>query len=55
MTEFDPTHRQSGADIRFEWGPVGAAAMLPVDIAVVVDVLSFTTAVTVGLERGPSL
>jgi 2-phosphosulfolactate phosphatase len=34
-----------------EWGPTGAAEV-PADYAVVVDVLSFTTTLTVALERG---
>lgn len=34
-----------------EWGPTGAAAV-PADYAVVVDVLSFTTTLSVALERG---
>ncbi len=38
---------------RFDWGPTGAAAMaVDSDIAVVVDVLSFTTTLTVAVERG---
>ncbi len=36
-----------------EWGPVGAAAVAErADIAVVVDVLSFTTTLSVAIERG---
>lgn len=42
---------QSPQRVRFEWGPVGAAAV-SADVAVVVDVLSFTTTLTVALERG---
>jgi 2-phosphosulfolactate phosphatase len=39
--------------LRFDWGPTGAAAMTAeADIAVVVDVLSFTTTLTVAVERG---
>ncbi|MEU8831669.1 2-phosphosulfolactate phosphatase [Streptomyces sp900116325] len=44
---------QTGSGARFDWGPVGARR-LAVDIAclVVVDVLSFTTSVTVAVESG---
>lgn len=42
---------QAKYDIRFEWGPVGAVE-LHAEVAVVVDVLSFSTAVTVAVERG---
>jgi 2-phosphosulfolactate phosphatase len=42
---------QSDADVRFEWGPVGAAQLVGACV-VVVDVLSFTTAVTVVTSRG---
>jgi 2-phosphosulfolactate phosphatase len=39
--------------VRFEWGPTGAADVAEgVDLAVVVDVLSFTTTLTVAVERG---
>jgi len=37
--------------VRLDWGPVGAQATRA-EVAVVVDVLSFTTAVTVAVERG---
>ena len=46
-----PGHDQAGHRLRLEWGPVGAAAV-PADLAVVVDVLSFTTSATVAAERG---
>ncbi len=49
----DPAHRQAGYGVRLEWGPIGAAAIAAdADVAVVVDVLSFTTTLTVALERG---
>lgn len=44
-------HTQSSYPIRCEWGPTGAAE-IAADLAVVVDVLSFTTTLTVALERG---
>jgi 2-phosphosulfolactate phosphatase len=48
-----PAHRQAAYAVRFEWGPTGAAAIAGgADIAVVVDVLSFTTTLTVAVERG---
>ncbi|MDQ4052408.1 MAG: 2-phosphosulfolactate phosphatase, partial [Actinomycetota bacterium] len=46
-------HGQAAYAVRFEWGPTGAAAIgASADIAVVVDVLSFTTTLTVAVERG---
>ncbi|MDV3219838.1 2-phosphosulfolactate phosphatase [Intrasporangium sp.] len=49
---------QDGGTVRVEWGPVGAASLVsyaaergPV-VAVVVDVLSFTTAVSVAVDAG---
>src|SRR5690625_3927410 len=42
---------QGGYDVRFEWGLAGARAVRA-DAAVVVDVLSFSTAVTIAVERG---
>ncbi len=50
---FDPEHRQGAYTIRFETGPTGAAAIVEgCDVAVVVDVLSFTTTLCVALARG---
>ena len=47
------SHGQSAHRVRFEWGPTGAAAIaVGADVAVVVDVLSFTTTLAVALERG---
>ncbi|MFC9246279.1 2-phosphosulfolactate phosphatase [Streptomyces sp. NPDC057136] len=44
---------QAGHGVRFDWGPVGAARLAEgVDCLVVVDVLSFTTSVTVAVESG---
>jgi 2-phosphosulfolactate phosphatase len=46
-------HAQAGHKVRLEWGPTGAAAVAAgADVAVVVDVLSFTTTLTVAVERG---
>lgn len=42
---------QRGFDIRFEWGPTGARAVRA-DVAVIVDVLSFSTSVTIAVGRG---
>jgi 2-phosphosulfolactate phosphatase len=44
-------YAQDGFGVGFDWGPVGAAAV-PGSIVAVVDVLSFTTAVTVAVDRG---
>ncbi len=44
---------QGGSDVRVEWGPVGANVLgRECACLVVVDVLSFTTSVTVAVERG---
>jgi len=44
---------QSAYDIRFDWGEQGLAALLPFsEVVVIVDVLSFSTCVDVGLSRG---
>jgi 2-phosphosulfolactate phosphatase len=44
---------QAGWDIRFDWGPAGLRAIAPGAVAVVVvDVLRFTTAVSVAVGRG---
>ena len=46
-------HAQASYGVRCDWGPSGAAAIaVGADLAVVVDVLSFTTTLTVALERG---
>jgi 2-phosphosulfolactate phosphatase len=44
---------QSPHGVRFEWGLAGAAALAPSSSClVIVDVLSFTTSVTVAVEAG---
>src|SRR6185312_10306252 len=46
-------YRQDTADIRFDWGTIGAAAIAPgADVMVVVDVLSFTTTLSVAVDSG---
>ncbi len=51
-----PAHGQAAYTRRLDWGLDGARALVadarPGDVAVVVDVLSFTTTMTVALERG---
>jgi 2-phosphosulfolactate phosphatase len=45
--------RQDGFDVRFDWGPNGLRALAPVAaVVVVVDVLSFTTSVSIAVGRG---
>lgn len=49
----DPAHTQHGSRIRLEWGPTGAAAVTAdADVVVVVDVLSFTTTLSIATRRG---
>lgn len=49
----DPAHTQVSYRVRMEWGPTGAAVTAGSGgMAVVVDVLSFTTTLTVAAERG---
>lgn len=46
-------YAQDGYGVRFEWGPPGARRLAPqVAALVVVDVLSFTTAVSIAVEAG---
>ncbi|GAA4486429.1 hypothetical protein GCM10023094_42770 [Rhodococcus olei] len=48
-----PEHRQTDHRIRFDWGREGAAAVVPgCAVAVVVDVLTFSTTLTVAIEAG---
>lgn len=47
---------QAGYGVRLDWGPAGAARVGPPDsVLVIVDVLSFTTAVGVVAERGTAV
>jgi 2-phosphosulfolactate phosphatase len=49
----NPAHQQLDHRVRFDWGPTGAAAIADgAGVAVVVDVLSFTTTLCVAVERG---
>ena len=49
----NPHHRQLDHRVRFDWGPTGSAAIAEgADVAVVVDVLSFTTTLCVAVEQG---
>ena len=47
---------QSEFDLRFEWGPRGVEALAPIsDAVVIVDVLSFSTAVVVAVAKGATV
>lgn len=49
----DPWFAQDSYGVRFEWGPSGARALAARSVClVVVDVLSFTTAVSVAVAKG---
>jgi 2-phosphosulfolactate phosphatase len=47
-----PAHRQHGAAVALEWGPAGIDALADAEIAIIVDVLSFTTTLSVALDTG---
>jgi 2-phosphosulfolactate phosphatase len=49
-------HDQSRSRVRLEWGAAGARLLGPeATVSVVVDVLSFTTTLTVALDRGATV
>jgi 2-phosphosulfolactate phosphatase len=51
--ELAPIFAQDGFSVRFDWGLAGARALASsVNVLVIVDVLSFTTAVEVAVARG---
>ncbi len=53
MTDRTHAHGQAAYDVRLDWGPTGAAAIAEgAQLAVVVDVLSFTTTLSVALQHG---
>ncbi|HUF99108.1 MAG TPA: 2-phosphosulfolactate phosphatase [Ilumatobacter sp.] len=54
MGTLEPTawHAQDGFSFRFDWAPSGVAALADCVVLMIVDVLRFTTAVTVAAERG---
>jgi 2-phosphosulfolactate phosphatase len=53
MSTTDFALLQDGFSARFDWGPEAARRLAPeVEVLVVVDVLSFTTTVTIAAERG---
>jgi phosphosulfolactate phosphohydrolase-like enzyme len=48
-----PAHGQGSYEVRMDWGPSGASAVTPdCAVVVVVDVLSFSTTLSVAMERG---
>ena len=49
-------HGQRAFQLRFDWGPQGVACLVPgSDAVVIVDVLSFSTAVVVAAARGATV
>ena len=50
-----PYFDQSAFDVGCEWGPEAVDALLPADVLIVIDVLSFTTSVDVAVSRGATV
>jgi 2-phosphosulfolactate phosphatase len=50
-----PYFDQSAFDVVCDWGPQAVDALLPSDVLIVVDVLSFTTSVEVAVARGAAV
>jgi 2-phosphosulfolactate phosphatase len=51
--QVNPAHQQTDYRVRFDWGLDGATAVTAgADVAVLIDVLSFTTTLSVALDRG---
>jgi len=49
----NPTHRQLPYNVRFDWALQGAASIVEdATVAVVIDVLSFTTSLSVAIDLG---
>lgn len=56
MTDGSGGFDQSGHKVRMEWGPHGLRRLAPVcDVVIVIDVLSFTTAVEILTSRGATV
>jgi len=51
-----PSHRQHGYRTRMDWGRAGVQLLArEVDLVIVVDLLSFSTAVSIAVERGAAV